>query len=228
MKILAIETATAACSVALLDDDAVRERHEVAPRRHASLVLGMVDELLAESGLRLSALDAIAFGRGPGAFTGVRIAAGVVQGLALGAGLPVAPVSTLLALAQGCLVEAPAGQVLAVMDARMGEVYAAACRVGPERIAAHHGAEWLGAPAALVLDGEGDWLGVGSGFEAYPEALRTVLGARLCGTLPQRLPRAADVARLALVMCAAGELVDPELALPVYLRDRVATPPARS
>ncbi|UCE90616.1 MAG: tRNA (adenosine(37)-N6)-threonylcarbamoyltransferase complex dimerization subunit type 1 TsaB, partial [Pseudomonadota bacterium] len=128
MKLLAIETATEACSVALAVDGDVRDRFEIAPRGHAGLVLPMAKALLAEAGLGLRELDALVFGRGPGAFTGLRIAAGVVQGLAYGAELPVVPVSSLATLAQGVSAQTGASDVLAVFDARMGEVYWGAFR----------------------------------------------------------------------------------------------------
>ena len=123
LNILAIDTSTEACSAALLLGDEVRERFEIAPRRHSELILRMIDELFRESGLTLTSLAGLAFGRGPGSFTGVRIAAGVIQGLALGADLGVAPISTLAALAQGAHRQTGSRQVLSVIDARMGEVY---------------------------------------------------------------------------------------------------------
>lgn len=227
MKLLALETASEACSVALWTDGEVHERHVVEPRRHAALVLGMVAELLDGAGLRLSALDALAFGRGPGAFTGVRIATGVVQGLALGADLPVVAVSTLQALAAGAMTEAPEGHVLAAFDARMGEVYIGAYRgsAGGEVVAV--AAEQVCAPQAFDVAGDAHWIGVGSGFATYDEVLRATLGDRLVATLPERLPRAADVARLAVPRVLAGDVTSAERALPVYLRDQVATPRAR-
>ncbi|MBV1875821.1 MAG: tRNA (adenosine(37)-N6)-threonylcarbamoyltransferase complex dimerization subunit type 1 TsaB [Cycloclasticus sp.] len=123
MKILAIETATEACSAALLMDGEIIDRFEVAPREHGNLILSMVDELLSEAGVKLQQMDALAFGRGPGSFTGVRMATGVIQGLAFGVDLPVAPVSTLAALAQQALAQPEGQTVYAALDARMGEVY---------------------------------------------------------------------------------------------------------
>lgn len=227
MRILAVETASTACSCALLIDEEVAESYQDAPRRHAELLLEMVRTRLATAGIGLRDLDALAFGRGPGAFTGVRIAAAVVQGLALGADLGVVPVSTLHALAAGAAGDSASGRVLAAMDARMGEVYAGAFGVDDSGHLAALSDEQVCAPGELRLPAGEGWLGVGNGFSAHAEELQTLLGWRLAGTLPERLPRAADVARLALPAVHARALLAPEQAVPVYLRDRVATPPAR-
>ena len=123
MKLLALDTATEACSAAVLADGEVLERYELAPRRHAALILPMIESVLAEAGLEISQLDAIAVGRGPGAFTGVRIAIGIAQGIAFAADLPVALVSTLAALALGTARDTGATRIAAALDARMGEIY---------------------------------------------------------------------------------------------------------
>lgn len=229
MKLLAIETSTIACSAALSLDGEVRERYELAPRRHADLLLPMIDELLADAGVAIGALDAIAFARGPGAFTGLRIAASVAQGVAWAAALPVVPVSTLAALAQGAvadgLVDDLTGRVLAVMDARMAEVYWGAYRA-MDGIVRPYGDECVCAPSAVpVPEGEG-WFGVGDGWSAYGALLDERLGTRVAGRDAARYPRARDVAALAAYHYAAHGAVPPEQALPVYLRDRVASPPA--
>lgn len=221
MRLLAIDTATDACSAALLAGDELIERYALAPRGHARLILPMIDELLAEAALGLRDLDALAFGRGPGAFTGVRMAAGVVQGLALGSGLPVIGVSDLAALAQGAMRRRGWPRVLAAMDARMGEVYWGAFTRAPDG-----GAEAAGAEAAVppqdVTAPPGDWHGVGPGWSLYAAGLSAAIGIELefdadC------LPRAADVARLGARAFARGAAAhSAEEALPVYLRDRVA------
>ncbi|HKJ75724.1 MAG TPA: tRNA (adenosine(37)-N6)-threonylcarbamoyltransferase complex dimerization subunit type 1 TsaB, partial [Gammaproteobacteria bacterium] len=132
MRVLALDTATEACSVALWLDGSILERHEIAPRGHADRVLAMMEAVLAEAGVALRELDGLGFGRGPGAFTGVRIAAGVAQGAAFGADLPVVPVSTLATLARGVQAEGTAERVLAAIDARKGEVYWGAYGRGPD------------------------------------------------------------------------------------------------
>ncbi len=220
VKLLAIETSTEACSAAVHADGRICARAEFAPQRHAELILPMCEAVLAEAGLRLQDLDGLAFGRGPGAFTGVRIATGVIQGIALGTGLKVAAVSSLAALAQGIVRTRAARQVLAGMDARMGEIYVAAYA---ERrgVAAAASAEEIGRPADVMLPRDGTWSGAGTAFAAYGEALRARLGDRLAAVHPESYPLAQDVAALAVEMFARGEAVEAELALPVYLRDRV-------
>lgn len=216
MKLLAFETATEACSVALWIDGAVRERFEIAPRRHAELALPWADALLAEAGIARAQLDAIAVGRGPGAFTGVRLAIALTQGIALALDRPAVPISTLAALAvQG------EGHVLAAIDARMGEVYLGAYRHDDGGIVAI-GAERVLAPDAAPLPEGTGWQGVGTGFDAVQGALRTRFAGRLSGVDAAMLPHAADVARLAAVAFARGDAVAPERLEPAYLRDHVA------
>ena len=219
MKILALDTATEACSAALLCGGSVYERHDIAPRRHAELVLPMVDGVLAEAGVGLADLDAIAFGRGPGAFTGVRIAAGVTQGLALGAGLPVIPVSSLAALAQPALGKAAV--VLPAIDARMGEVYWAAYESGQDGLVTALTGEQVASPDAVQVPSTGQIFGVGSGWGAYRERLERILDGRISGVDPDRFPLAKDMLPLAVREYKAGRCVSAEQALPVYLRDNV-------
>lgn len=223
MKLLALETATEQCSVALWDDARVRLRSEYAPRQHTALLLPMIQALLDESGIARTALDAIAFGRGPGSFTGLRIAAGVAQGLALGLDRPVVPVSTLAALAQGT-----AGtHIIAALDARLGEVYCGLYAREAHGLVRLQGTELLVRPQDVPVPVDGTWLGAGSGFARYPEMLAEHLGAVLTGTAPDRRPEADTVARLAAAALARGEAVDAALALPVYLRDRVTSTPGK-
>ncbi len=223
MKLLAFETATEACSVALWIDGEVRERFEVAPRRHAELALPWADRLLAEAGIAKAGLDAVAVGRGPGAFTGVRLGVALGQGIALALDLPVLPVSTLAALAMRGA--APAGAdsgILAAIDARMGEVYWAAFRRAGTGVAPVS-AEAVSAPGAVVLaDADSAWRGVGTGFAAAEGLLQQHLGARLQSVDATALPHAADVAVLAAAAFARGEAVAADRLEPAYLRDNVA------
>ena len=223
MKLLAFETATEACSVALYLDGQVRERFELAPRRHAELSLPWAEALLAEAGVARSQLDAIAVGRGPGAFTGVRLAIALAQGIALALDRPVVPVSTLAVLAAGAPGEG--GQrILACIDARMGEVYAGAFARDADTLRPLS-AERVLAPAAVELPGEGGeggWQGVGTGFAAADGLLAQGMAGRLQAVDATALPHAADLARLAAAAFARGEAVAPERAEPAYLRDNVA------
>ncbi len=219
MKLLAFETATEACSVALYVDGQVLERFEIAPRRHAELSLPWAEVLLAEAGVARSQLDAIALGRGPGAFTGVRLAIAIAQGIALALDRPLVPVSTLQVLA----LRAPAGadQVLSSIDARMGEVYVARqVRVdGQWRL---QGEEIVCAPEAVVLPEGTRWFGVGTGFGAAEGLLATRLADQLDGVDAQALPRASDLLTLAVPAFARGEGMAPERVEPAYLRNNVA------
>jgi tRNA threonylcarbamoyladenosine biosynthesis protein TsaB len=220
MKILALDTAANACSVALQAGEDIIERIETQPRRHAAALLPMAEECLAEAGLGLRELDAVAFGRGPGSFTGLRIAASVAQGIAFGAGLPVAPVSNLAAAAVAAWRKHGWRQVLAAFDARMEELYAAAYRIDDAGLPELCGAEQLVAPGALSPPaGAGAWFGAGSGFAAWDE-LAARLG--LAGCDPLLEPVARDLLGPAAAMVAAGQAVSPAEALPVYLREQVA------
>ena len=151
MKLLALDTATEACSAALLVDDAIIERYELAPRRHAALILPMIEAVLAEAGIGVAQLDALAFGCGPGAFTGLRIAAGVAQGIALAGGLPVVPVSTLAAIACHAVARYGVERVAAAIDARMGEVYWGTYRAARDGGVVLMGAERVCSPALATV-----------------------------------------------------------------------------
>ena len=217
MKILALETSTEYCSVALWQDGAVSERFELVGQKHSEVLMAMLDELLKAAGTTVKQVDGIAFGKGPGSFTGVRIACGVAQGLALGAGLNVVGVCTLQALAEASGKD----KVIAALDARMGELYLAAYE--------RRNGEWAEvmapclcrAEVAPALAGEG-WFGVGSGFTVAGEALQARYGKSLCGMDAQAVPQAGAVVRLAAGEFAKGNAVDAALALPLYLRDKVA------
>jgi tRNA threonylcarbamoyladenosine biosynthesis protein TsaB len=225
MRLLAIDTSSEACSAALYLDGEVRLRWELAPRRHAELIIPMMDALLTEAGLRLAELDGLAFGRGPGAFTGVRIATGVVQGAAFGAGLPVVPVSTLAALAQRAVRQHDALGVLAALDARMDEVYWGGYRPGPDGLVEPVLAEQVAPPGEVMLPGHGAWWGVGSGWAAYEPVLRERCGKRVQAVDGDLLCSAEEVALLGVRALARGEAVSAEQALPVYLRERVTSKP---
>lgn len=221
MKILALDTATEALSVALLVDGAMTERFEVIHRGHAERLLPLADELLRAAGIELAGLDAIAFGRGPGAFTGVRIATSIAQGLSLGSNVPLIPVSDLEALGAGALAHADAEVALACLDARMGEVYYGVVRRAPDG-APSLLAEGLAAPQDVPVPPGGRVVGAGHGFSAYP-VLQERLGSALVALLPDLLPRASDIARLAVREFSAGRLHQAGEVEPVYLRNDVAT-----
>ena len=233
MKLLALDTASGQCSAALLLDDVLLTREVATSREHAKLILPMVQSLLAEAALGLTGLDGIAFGRGPGSFTGLRIAASVTQGLAFGADLPVLPVSDLRALALQAQRLIPVAHVppriLACMDARMQEVYWALFEIAPDGQIGE-AIEQVTAPAALIAEAiphratAGGWLAAGRGLEAYGVEL-AVIGLAQAHLLPLAEPRAQEVALLGAAQLRAGGALPAERAIPVYLRDQVAHPP---
>ncbi|MEH8225910.1 tRNA (adenosine(37)-N6)-threonylcarbamoyltransferase complex dimerization subunit type 1 TsaB [Aeromonas veronii] len=221
LKILAVDTATEACSAALLVGDKLFSRWEEAPRDHTRKILPMVQAVLEDAGISLSDLDAIAFGRGPGSFTGVRIGISVAQGLAFGAGVPLIGISTLAAMAQGAYRLDGAEQVLTAIDARMNEVYFGRYELIDSRMQLV-GDEVVSEPVALV-DVRGKLAGrvtcVGTGFETYGETLSGLADELAVSQV--RFPAAENMLPLARAAWLAGEAVPVEQATPVYLRDKV-------
>jgi tRNA threonylcarbamoyladenosine biosynthesis protein TsaB len=220
MNLLAIDTSTECGSVALAVQGQVLQRSAVLPRQHAEQLLPWIDELLAEGGLGRTQIDAIAVGRGPGGFTGVRLAVAVAQGLAWALQRPLLAVSSLAALAMQA-DRAPGDRVLAAIDARMGELYLGRFRIDPDGLAVAMGVEWMATPDAVELPDQG-WWGVGSGFAAADGLLARRLASQLQAVAVQRYPQAGAILRLALPLLARGEITLPEHLEPAYLRDKVA------
>ena len=225
MKILAIDTATEACSVALAVGDELVERFELAPREHAALVLPWVRELLVEADLQILQLDGIAFGCGPGSFTSLRIGLGVVQGLALGADLGVLPVSSLRALAQAAYESSGEEHIAAMTDARMQQVYCGFFKVDDIGLAQACAEEAVLSPAAVKAPAEHSWVGAGNGFDQYRVELEQAMGDHLVDILADQWPRASSLIRLALKDLQTQPLLPPEQALPNYVRNKVAEKP---
>lgn len=221
-KVLAIETSSDACSAALIVGECVNEIFEIAPQKHTQFILPMVNKLLADAKLKLSQLDAIAFGCGPGSFTGIRLAASIVQGLAFGANLPVVPISTLHAMAQAAFTELKAENVLVALDARMGEIYWGAYRLNDSRkFMEPMIKDRIGSAISVELpESYHQWIGVGSGWDIYGDILRE--RCKILNVKNGVYPRANEVAKLGVRGFLQGLAVSPQLALPVYLRDEVA------
>lgn len=223
MRILALDTATEACSVAVWNNGTITHHGEVCPREHTQKILPMVQDILDRSGLTLAQCDALAFGRGPGSFTGVRIGVGIAQGLALGAALPLLGISTLMTLAEGARRVHGAHQVLTAIDARMDEVYWAAWRYEDD-------AGWQAVQAEAVLSPEqaharigaleGEWFTAGSGWDRWPNMANgtkvIVRGSEIT------LPDARDMLPLAIRQWEQGATLEVAQAEPVYLRNEVA------
>ena len=223
MNILAIETATEACSAAVYRDGEIFHRFELAPRKHTQLILPMMDEVLAEAGVTRNALDAIAFGRGPGAFTGLRIAVGVAQGLALALDKPLIGVSTLAAMAQQIADTQDVGELslLAAIDARMNEAYWARYQnVNGEVVL--QGEEQVSAPEILIQSDDIDSAVFGSGWEAYHPSVFENPPSWVKKSVTDVFPSAYYIAKLAASAYQRGELLDAADAEPVYLRNNVA------
>lgn len=221
-RILAIDTATEACSVALWNNGECLALFELCPREHTQRILPMVQQILAESGLLLTELDALAFGRGPGSFTGVRIGVGIAQGLALGAGLPMIGVSTLATLAQGAWRMTAARRVLSAIDARMGEVYWGEYCRDADGVWQGDASEAVLSPAQVgerLADLTGEWASVGTGWQTYPDMAAV---SRLTLRDGKRLlPHAEDMLPLALHAWQAGKVTVVEQVQPTYLRNEV-------
>ncbi|ORT50367.1 hypothetical protein ST37_10890 [Vibrio sp. qd031] len=223
VKILAIDTSTENCSVALLDGDALYSRSEFAPRGHADNVLPMVEAVLAEAKLRLSDLDALAFGRGPGSFTGVRIGIGMAQGLAFGADLPMIGISTLEAMAQASFRVHGASHVVCAIDARMSEVYWGRFVRQSDGHWAPMDQECVIPPATLAEQLSSDsstWTQAGTGWAAYQEPLSQLPLSTVAGEV--LYPEAEDIVILAKHAYSKGEVTAAEASEPTYLRDNVA------
>jgi tRNA threonylcarbamoyladenosine biosynthesis protein TsaB len=220
MRVLALDTATEACSVALLTDAGLVGAWREVGRGHAEQILDMVDAVLSEAGIVLGMLDGIAASVGPGAFTGVRIGVSVAQGLAFGADLPVVAVTTLEALGLQAM-RGGAEQVMACLDARMGEVYWGCFAADRERGLAARGAPAVGGAQSVNVPLSGTFQGIGRGFAAYP-GLQTLAGLVLPAGAGDALPDAKDMARLGAIRLSQGEGRDPADLIPVYLRDKVA------
>ena len=222
-RILALDTATEACSGALLNQQQIDARFEIAPRDHTQRILPLIEELLLAQQLDLTQLDALAFGRGPGSFTGVRIGIGIAQGLALGAALPMIGISTLATLAEGAWRLQGATRVLTAIDARMGEVYWAEYQRDESGV-------WQGETSESVLSPEaaltrmqalsGEWMTAGTGWQAYP-ALQQGHALTLHAS-EVTLPAAEDMLPLATLALQQGMTLQPENAEPTYLRNEVA------
>ena len=221
MKLLAVETSTEACSAALFIDGKVAERFQLAPKEHTKLILPMIDSLMAEAGLKPQQLDALAFSRGPGSFTGVRIATGVIQGIALGTDLPVVPVSTLAAIAQDFFDNHEENVAFIAMDARMGEIFWGVYRRDGQGYAELIGFEAV-TPADSVEFPELIGVGIGSGWGVYTQELTSRLTGFVNYYKADRLPRAGAIARLGARGFEQGLAVAVEQAMPVYLRNKVA------
>lgn len=220
LKILAIETATAGCSVALQCNADTLERFEVAPQRHAELILPMIDSLLSAAGIGLKQLDAIAVGQGPGSFMGVRIAAGVAQGLAFGADLPVIPVSTLQTLAQTTYRQFFHQKVIAGWDARMQAIYWGVYSLGDHKLMTAIKSDALNAPSEVQFpEDPKDWFLAGNAWQAYRHQLTPMLTS--FPGIVDIYPQAGAMIDIAAVYYQEGKICSPTALEPVYLRDRV-------
>jgi tRNA threonylcarbamoyladenosine biosynthesis protein TsaB len=220
MKLLALDTSTEACSAAIYHDGQIFSEFELTPRAHTQLILPMIDSVLNKSELALKELDAIVVGRGPGAFTGIRIGVGVAQGLAMAMDKPIIPISTLAALAQQAFQQHQATHVLAALDARMNEVYWGQYII-QNGLAYLQGEEQVMAPQKVAIPEDSQWFGIGHGWSAYEE-LSQRFQNHLVQTDAKSLPAAEFMLPLAVAEWQSDRAVRPENAQPVYLRNKIA------
>ncbi|QLH43700.1 MAG: tRNA (adenosine(37)-N6)-threonylcarbamoyltransferase complex dimerization subunit type 1 TsaB [Coxiellaceae bacterium] len=218
LRLLAIDTATAYCSVALLNDGTVTERSTHKPQQHAQIILSLIDEVCASSHIALNDLNAIVFARGPGSFTGTRIGAAVVQAISFGLELPVIPISSLQALAQAAYYLKRAKRVLISVDARMQEIYWAGYELDNQGLMQPVIAEQVIAPQKVSIPDTKDWLGVGDGWNVYQNILTERLNAVINGTVTDLTSHARDLLAIAQQDFLQGKMICAEDALPVYLR----------
>lgn len=218
MKCLAIETSSAACSVALMIDDAVYSRHVIAPMQQSQLILPMIEELLSSSNIDLNQLDALAFGCGPGSFTGIRIATSVIQGLGYATNIPVIPISSLAALAQTAYQEKGWKRLLVAVDARIQEVYWAAYEVNDNDLIMLNGDEHVSKPEEIIAPDSSHWYGVGNAWDVYKNEIKFIPKE----TDSTYLPMATAIAQLAKEKFKQLSWITAAEAHPVYLRDNVA------
>lgn len=221
MNILALDTCTECCSAALLYEGHVYAHDEMTQRGHSDLILGMMDVLFEQAATTISKIDAIAFGRGPGSFTGVRVGVGVAQGIAFARDVPVIAISSLAAVAQGAADALNIDNIAVAMDARMGEVYGAHYR-RENGIVSLVGAEQVCPPEKFQPESQQQWTGIGTGWGQYEDILRQNFADNLERVSVKHYPLASSVLKLAQIEANAGRLLPAEQAIPVYLRDNVA------
>jgi len=217
MKLLAVETSTDVCSVALSINGHLLEDSDQAAPGHARSLLPMIELIMRQAGTTLAEIDAIAVGKGPGAFTGLRVGVGVVQGLAFAHDLPVIPVSSLAGLAQGQF----GGNILVAQDARMGQIYWGAYRRDEGNLVELDGEELVCFPAEVPIPADSKWTGIGSGWEVYRDDLANRLGSKLIDWIPSQRPKAADLTALASRSYKAGNWISAEHSVPDYIRNQV-------
>ncbi len=221
MNLLALDTSTENCSAAITINGELYQQQQMTQRGHSTLILGMLDQLFKQADASIADIDALAFGRGPGSFTGVRIGVGVAQGIAFARELPVIPVSTLAAIAQVAYERSGQANIAVAMDARMDEIYAASFHV-KEGFVQLLGAEKVCAAEQFLPANAHSWFGAGNGWEIYAEALQAGFSEQLTGKNTTIYPQADIILKLAEQQFARGKFVSADKALPVYLRNDVA------
>ena len=221
MNILALDTCTESCSAALLYQGQIFERVEMTQRGHSDLILGMMEALFKDAGISIDVIDAVAVGRGPGSFTGVRVGVGVAQGIAFARNIPVIPVSTLAAIAQGIFDQGDDDYVAVAIDARMGEIYGANYQ-RQQGVAVLLDQEQVYPPEQFLPFADQQWIGAGTGWREYNDLLTEQFEGKLVQVIAERYPQASSIIKLAQIEVEAGRLLPAEQAIPVYLRNNVA------